>query len=71
MTIIIKNKDTLIYDEFKFKCCVGKNGFTKDKIEGDKRTPTGNLIMKNYLEMIINMIFLYQLIIITIELNWV
>ncbi len=47
MTIIIKNKDTLIYDEFKFKCCVGKNGFTKDKIEGDKRTPTGKFTLGN------------------------
>ena len=38
MTIIVKNKDTLIYDDFIFKCCVGKNGFTKKKIEGDKKT---------------------------------
>ena len=41
MTIIIKNKHTLIFDDFKFKCCVGKNGFSKNKYEGDKRTPTG------------------------------
>ena len=41
MTIIVKNKDTLIYDDFEFKCCVGKNGFTKNKIEGDKKTPRG------------------------------
>ena len=41
MNIIVKNKDTLIFDEFKFKCCVGKNGFTKNKLEGDKKTPTG------------------------------
>ena len=41
MTIIVKNKDTLIYDDFEFKCCVGKNGFTKNKIEGDKKTPVG------------------------------
>ena len=41
MTIIVKNKDTLIYDDFIFKCCVGKNGFTKKKIEGDKKTPIG------------------------------
>ncbi|MDC3163684.1 L,D-transpeptidase family protein [Candidatus Pelagibacter sp.] len=41
MTIIIKNKDTLIYDDFEFKCCVGKNGFTKSKIEGDGKTPRG------------------------------
>ena len=41
MTIILKNKDTLIYDDFEFKCCVGKNGFTKKKIEGDGKTPIG------------------------------
>ncbi len=41
MQILIKNKNTLIFDEFKFKCCVGKNGFTKNKLEGDKKTPTG------------------------------
>ena len=41
MTIIIKNKDTLIFDEFIFRCCVGKMGFSKNKIEGDKKTPRG------------------------------
>ena len=41
MTIIVNNKDTLIYDDFEFKCCVGKNGFSKNKIEGDKSTPKG------------------------------
>ncbi len=41
MTIIVKNKDTLIYDDFEFKCCVGKKGFTKKKIEGDGKTPIG------------------------------
>ncbi len=47
MTIIVKNKDTLIYDEFKFKCCVGKKGFTKKKIEGDNKTPTGEFFLSN------------------------
>ena len=41
MTIIIKNKETLIYDNFTFKCCVGKNGTTSKKNEGDKKTPKG------------------------------
>jgi len=41
MTIILKNKDTLIYDDFSFKCCIGKNGTTKNKLEGDKKTPKG------------------------------
>ena len=41
MTIILKNKDTLIFDDFKFRCCVGKMGITNNKIEGDKKTPSG------------------------------
>lgn len=41
MTIIIKNKDTLIFDDFKFRCSIGKMGFTKNKKEGDKKTPRG------------------------------
>ena len=41
MTVFVKNKHTLQIDEFKFKCCVGKNGFTNNKKEGDKKTPKG------------------------------
>ncbi len=41
MLINIKNKDTLIVDEFRFKCCIGKNGIKKHKIEGDKCTTKG------------------------------
>ena len=41
MTIIVKNKVTLISKGFKFRCSVGKNGFTTKKIEGDKKTPKG------------------------------
>ena len=41
MTILIKNKDTLIFDDFVFKCTIGKKGLTKNKVEGDKKTPTG------------------------------
>ena len=41
MTIILKNKETLIFDDFSFKCCVGKKGITNNKIEGDKKTPSG------------------------------
>ena len=47
MTIIVKNKHTLIYDEFVFKCCVGKNGFSKNKVEGDKKTPIGKFSISN------------------------
>ena len=47
MTILIKNKHTLQIDEFKFKCCIGKNGSTKSKREGDKRTPKGTFKIEN------------------------
>ena len=41
MTIFIKNKHTLQIEDFKFKCCIGKNGSTKYKKEGDEKTPKG------------------------------
>ena len=41
MIITLKNKDTLVYDDFEFKCCIGKKGSTKQKKEGDKKTPRG------------------------------
>ena len=41
MRIIVKNKDTLLYDEFKFKCSIGKYGTISFKKEGDKKTPKG------------------------------
>jgi L,D-peptidoglycan transpeptidase YkuD (ErfK/YbiS/YcfS/YnhG family) len=47
MTIIIKNKETLIFDDFIFRCSVGKNGTTKNKIESDKKTPLGTFNIGN------------------------
>ena len=41
MKITLKNKYTLKIDDFEFKCCIGKNGLKKNKIEGDKCTPKG------------------------------
>ena len=41
MIIYLKNKHTLSVDQFDFECCVGKNGISKKKIEGDKKTPKG------------------------------
>ena len=41
MTIFVKNKHSLEIDDFKFQCCIGKNGSTKNKKEGDKKTPKG------------------------------
>ena len=47
MTILIKNKHTLIVDDFKFRCCIGKKGSTNNKIEGDKKTPIGTFEIEN------------------------
>jgi len=41
MIIIIKNKETLLIDDFKLRCSIGKKGFNKKKIEGDLTTPSG------------------------------
>ena len=49
MTIILKNKVTLLFDEFTFKCSIGKNGLAKNKIEGDKKTPIGTFTLGNLL----------------------
>ncbi len=45
MQIIIKNENTLLYDEFKFKCSTGKNGISSKKNEGDKKTPRGTFTL--------------------------
>ena len=47
MTILVKNKHTLIIDQFKFRCCIGKNGSTRNKKEGDKKTPKGIFEIEN------------------------
>ena len=41
MLIHLKNKDKLIVDDFKFRCCIGKSGTKKNKIEGNNSTPKG------------------------------
>ena len=47
MIILLKNKHTLIVDEFKFRCSIGKNGKTHLKKEGDKKTPKGTFNIEN------------------------
>ena len=47
MIIILKNKVSLKFDEFLFKCSIGKKGLTKKKIEGDKKTPIGKFSLGN------------------------
>jgi|TARA_B110000037_G_scaffold9304_1_gene10164 L,D-peptidoglycan transpeptidase YkuD (ErfK/YbiS/YcfS/YnhG family) len=46
MIIHVKNKNTLIIDEFNLKCCLGKNGLKSNKKEGDYSTPKGLFILK-------------------------
>ena len=47
MIIYLKNNHTLVVDDFKFKCSIGKNGITKNKREGDKKTPIGTFNLEN------------------------
>ena len=41
MIIHVPNKNTLIIDDFKFRCSVGKKGIKSNKKEGDYSTPKG------------------------------
>ena len=45
MIIRLKNKHILEIDDFQFRCCIGKNGLTNNKIEGDKCTPKGKFTL--------------------------
>ena len=47
MIIFLKNKHTLQVDDFYFRCCVGTNGVSKIKKEGDKKTPKGTFDIEN------------------------
>ena len=46
MIIHVKNKNTLIIDAFKLKCCIGKKGLNSNKKEGDYSTPKGLFNLK-------------------------
>ena len=46
MIIHVKNKSTLIIDDFKIKCCIGKKGLNLNKNEGDYSTPKGLFNLK-------------------------
>jgi L,D-peptidoglycan transpeptidase YkuD (ErfK/YbiS/YcfS/YnhG family) len=41
MIIHVKNKNTIIIDDFILKCSIGKRGFNLNKVEGDNSTPKG------------------------------
>ena len=47
MIIYLKNKHTLKVDDFKFRCSIGKNGKSKKKRKGDKKTHIGKFSIKN------------------------
>ena len=47
MMIFLKNKQTLKINDFIFRCSVGKNGFSSNKKEGDKKTPKGKYLIEN------------------------
>ena len=47
MIIFVKNKHSLQIDEFQFKCCIGKKGSTRNKKEGDNKTPKGTYKIEN------------------------
>ena len=47
MILYLKNKHTLQLDDFYFRCVIGKNGLSKKKIEGDKKTPIGTFNLGN------------------------
>lgn len=39
--IIVKRSENLLFKNLKFRCSLGKNGVAKNKVEGDKCTPSG------------------------------
>ena len=41
MIIHVLNKNTLIIDAFRLRCCIGKKGLNSKKKEGDYSTPKG------------------------------
>ena len=41
MIIHVPNKNTLIIDDFRFRCCIGRKGLNSNKKEGDYSTPKG------------------------------
>ena len=45
MSIRVK-KNYLVFNGQKFKCAIGKSGFTNEKLEGDGCTPTGSYNLK-------------------------
>ena len=53
MTILLKNKETLICEGFIFRCSIGKYGTTKNKLEGDKKLLLEFLILETFITEVI------------------
>ena len=47
MIIFSKKKQSLLIDDFNFKCSIGKNGLSLTKVEGDLKTPNGTFAIEN------------------------
>jgi len=47
MIILLKNKHAIKIGDFIFRCCIGKNGITNFKKEGDLKTPKGTFYIEN------------------------
>ena len=47
MILILKNNESLICDDFSFKCTIGEGGKSENKKEGDKKTPKGTFSLGN------------------------
>ena len=47
MIIYLKNKHTLIVNDFHLKCSIGKKGISSSKKEGDDKTPKGTFFLEN------------------------
>ena len=46
MIIHVPDKNTLIIEDFRLKCCIGKKGLNSNKKEGDYSTPKGLFNLK-------------------------
>ena len=46
MIIHVPNKNSLIIEDFKLRCCIGKKGLNSNKKEGDYSTPKGLFSLK-------------------------
>ena len=46
--IIVNKRGTLKYKRKIYRCSIGKNGLSNNKIEGDNCSPTGIFTLESY-----------------------